>query len=85
MKPTLDDGKWPKWAWPGGYPIYYVTDDCGLLCQKCANDNLELTLGDDPQWRIVAMAINYEDEIYCDHCGDRVESAYERDTDEVQD
>jgi len=68
--------EWDTWAWTGGYPIYYVTKDGGVLCAKCANDNLELTLGDDPQWRIVAEDINYEGNFNCDHCYEAVESAY---------
>jgi hypothetical protein len=71
--------EWPRWAWPGGYPIYYLTADNGVLCSKCANDNVELTSdrdGDD-QWRIVYADINYEDSsLYCEHCGELVESAY---------
>jgi hypothetical protein len=68
--------EWDSWAWPGGYPLYYVVADGGVLCAKCANDNLRLTLSDDPQWRIVGMDINYEDGPYCDHCNECAESAY---------
>lgn len=66
------------YAWPGGYPLYYITKDCGVLCPKCVNENIEL-LSDpyDPQWYIVGYDINYEDsDLYCDHCGERIESAY---------
>ncbi len=69
--------EWERYAWPGGYPIYYATKDGGVLCAKCANANLSATLTTDPQWRIVAMDVNYEDEIYCDHCNEMVESAYD--------
>lgn len=72
--------EWEKYAWPGGYPLYYVTKDGGCLCSKCANDNLELTLGDDPQWKITLVDINYEDtSLYCDNCQKLVESAYGED------
>lgn len=27
----------PAWAWPGGYPIAYYTNDGVTLCGKCAN------------------------------------------------
>lgn len=71
--------EWPSWAWPGGYPIYYLTADNAVLCSKCANDNIKLTSdpdGDD-QWRIVDADINYEDtHLYCEHCNGLVESAY---------
>lgn len=72
--------EWPKRTWPGGYPIYYLAKDGGALCNKCANDNIELT--SDPyaesDWRIVAADINYEDhDLYCDHCSQLIEAAYE--------
>lgn len=69
--------EWPAFAWPGGYPVAYYTQDNGCLCPKCATENLELTLGEDPQWKIVAAEINYEDpDLFCDHCNKRIPSAY---------
>lgn len=74
--------RWTSWAWPGGYPIFHITKDNGILCPKCANKNLQLTLGDDPQWQIVHSEINYEDtSLYCDNCSKPIESAYGEDTD----
>jgi hypothetical protein len=32
-------GSLPAYAWPGGYPIYYVTKDNMVLCADCANTN----------------------------------------------
>ena len=71
--------EWERWAWPGGYPLYYVCTDGGVLCSKCVNDNIKMT--SDPEaerdWRVVGVDINYEDnELFCDHCGERCESAY---------
>ena len=34
-----DTGQYPAYAWPGGYPVYYVTADSGVLCPKCANED----------------------------------------------
>lgn len=68
--------EWVSHVWPGGYPVFYITKDNGLLCARCANENLKLTCGDDPQWEIVESDVNYEDECYCDHCGDSIEAAY---------
>ena len=31
----LRDGTLPRWAWPGGYPIGYVTGDGDTLCAAC--------------------------------------------------
>lgn len=72
---------WPKWAWPGGYPIYYVTKDVGILCADCANKELDRTLEvDDEQFYIVAGEINYEDnELQCDHCNCNINPAYSGD------
>lgn len=71
-------GVYESFAWPGGYPLFYITADGGVLCSKCANENFELTCDpDDPQWFIVEANINWEDEsLYCDHCNELVESAY---------
>lgn len=73
--------EWPKYAWPGGYPLYYITRDAGLLCATCANKNLKLTLGDDPQWQIEEVEVNYEDFMTCDNCNTQIEAAYDVDSD----
>lgn len=73
--------EWEAWAWPGGYPIYYVTQDGGILSYQAANENLARTLdvGDD-QFYIVDMDVNYEDPgLYCDHTNERIPSAYAED------
>jgi hypothetical protein len=74
------------YAWPGGYPMFYVTKDNGVLCPKCANDNSALCLATpdsedfDPQWALVDFGVNWEDtDLYCDHCNKRIESAYAED------
>lgn len=73
-----ENGTYPTYAWPGGYPIYYIVEDGGVLCPDCVNENLELAEGDDPQWCIVAYDINYEDdELYCDNCNKKIEPAYD--------
>ena len=71
--PARDDaGKLPAYAWPGGYPIYYVTEDGLTVCPTCANDETS----DD----VVAADVNYEDAaLYCDDCNKRIESAYAED------
>lgn len=70
----------PKYAWPGGYPIFYVTEDNALLCPDCANGkngSLASKDSDDKQWRIVGSDINYEDDMmFCEHCSKKIESAY---------
>lgn len=84
----LDHKEWESWAWPGGYQIFYVVADGGVLCSKCANKEIKLTSDPeiDHQWQIVAADINYEDPgLFCDHC-ERCESAYgEPDCDDSDD
>ena len=76
-----DTGKLPACAWPGGYPVLYITADCGTLCPDCANsDEARFALADCPddrQWLIAAYYIHWEGPPEtCDHCGKQVESAY---------
>ena len=68
MKPERDkDGKLPAFAWPGGYPIIYICDDCATLCADCASC-AEGRIDADIHWE-------GEPEICCD-CGQEIESAY---------
>ena len=78
IKQTLRNG---KYAWPGGYPIYYLCADAGCLCPTCANGgngSEASTDRDTPSdWRLVAADVHWEGEpIICDHCGAAIESAY---------
>lgn len=68
----LENGELPAYAWPGGYPIYYIDRDNCVVCPDCANK--EPLNG---SYEIVAYDINWEDsQLYCDDCGGRIESAY---------
>lgn len=42
VEPLLKSGEytlvkqfWPSYAWPGGYPLFYTSQDGGCLCPKC--------------------------------------------------
>lgn len=69
----------PSFAFPGGYPILYVTDDAETLCARCVNDlsNPIHFTGDKDGWRVDGATIHYEgaDE-HCAHCNAVIESAY---------
>lgn len=68
--PRDSDGKLSSWAWPGGYPIYYLDNENNILCPDCANKEGYST---EP----VAADVNWEDsELFCDDCNKRIESAY---------
>lgn len=72
-----EDGTLPAYAWPGGYPIYYLADDCETLCPDCANLPEAHEGGDKDGWRIEAQDVHYEGEpIVCAHCNKEIESAY---------
>lgn len=76
-------GKIITYAFPGGYPIFYITADMGILCPDCVSNNIELIRDadtqcpDDDQWRVIAVEI-YEEgpSLYCDNCNAEIESAY---------
>lgn len=67
------------YAWPGGYPMFAVTSDGGALCHRCCESesrSIGSTYGTDG-WAIAVLDVNWEDpDLYCDHCGSRIESAY---------
>ncbi len=71
-----------KYAWPGGYPLYLVTSDGAALCCDCGRKEWKqiayaIMHGLNDGWRVVAPDVNWEDpELYCDHCSQRIESAY---------
>jgi len=78
--PRDKDGKLPAYAWPGGYPIIYYTEDGGELCPDCANgkNNSEADPTHyDPQWKLIAGDVYWEGPpIQCAHCNKDIESAY---------
>ena len=62
----------------GGYPLFYMTADGGVLSPKSVQENLDLCCEeDDPQWFVIAHEANYENnELTCDHSGEAIETAY---------
>ncbi len=80
-----DDGTLPAYAWPGGYPLFYICQDGGTLCPACANGGKGSLayVGESPdsindaQWNVVGQEVNYEDDsLFCDHCNAKVDAAY---------
>ena len=70
------------YAWPGGYPVFFLCDDGAALCCKCAKKERRSILSSiadkvNDGWRVTGADINYEDDmLYCDNCSNRIESAY---------
>ena len=69
-------------AWPGGYPLYFITNDGAALSFDAAKENHELiaeSIADDCNdgWQVIGCDVNWEDsELVCDHSGEKIESAY---------
>lgn len=77
----MENGKVASFAFPGGYPLYYLCADCGVLCPGCVNANLgliqEASTSNDKQWLVVDAGINYQDDVLsCDNCNKLIPSAY---------
>lgn len=76
----------PSFAWPGGYPLYYVFTDGGCICPGCVNENIAeidsanrtgRPFNSHGGWAVIAMDVNYEDaELRCDHCSELIPAAY---------
>lgn len=79
---ALDDG---AFAWPGGYPKYFITSDGAALSYTaaiaCASEIMEaIELKLSCGWRVVAVDVNWENEdLVCDHTGEPIECAYPQD------
>ncbi|HMA20696.1 MAG TPA: hypothetical protein VKO87_07820 [Gemmatimonadaceae bacterium] len=71
------------YAWPGGYPLYWIMGDGGACAFEVAKIERRAMLealrdrDSGSGWLPVALEINYEDtELVCDHTGAKIESAY---------
>lgn len=65
----------------GCYPVFLLTADGGTIHPSCGRENAFLVgraeRNADGQWQVVAADVNWENpDMYCDHCGERIESAY---------
>lgn len=66
-----------------GYPQYAVTADGCVLSHSAILEQWRLIKqateepGTDKQWEVIRIGINWEDDyLYCDHTGEKIESAY---------
>lgn len=87
VKATIRAG---SFAWPGGYPLFLITQDCQPLCWQCAVKEFRQIVWDhlnkcSTGWRIIGCEINYEDDnCFCCHCSKQIESAYGESQEEVK-
>lgn len=81
LKEALRNG---PYAWPGGYPLYFIAADGEALSFQAVRDNLKLVMHAtcypeyrENDWRIVGVDVNWEDtHLYCGHTNERIQSAY---------
>jgi hypothetical protein len=79
FKQALRNG---PYAWPGGYPIYFITSDGAVLSYKAAKQEAKMIISairDNRHegWLVIGSDINYEDQdLICDHTGTQIECAY---------
>lgn len=78
------------YAWPGGYPVYFIAADGEALSFKAVKENQALVTeamnnsGTDKQWEVIGYQINWEDEnLYCAHSNDLIECAYPSDKEDT--
>lgn len=84
IKDQLREG---RFAWPGGYPKFFLCADGELLSFEAAYENFRRIAHAhmfpeyrDAQWTLVACDVNWEDgSMICAHSGKRIESAYAED------
>lgn len=64
-----------QYAWPGGYELFGICSDGGILCCNCMRREYRLIAYArkhkiDDQWRVVAIdcAANYDSLVYCEQC-----------------
>lgn len=61
-------------AFPGGYPLFYLDSTGATLCPACA---VRALADSDASRRPADADVNYEnDALTCDDCSTRIESAY---------
>ena len=67
-----------KYAWPGGYEVFFLTYDGEVMCYDCVLSNFGLVAAsvkaeDHSDWRVLGMSTTeYEDDgdvCECCHCG----------------
>jgi hypothetical protein len=80
IKARLRDG---AYAWPGGYPLFFVTADGAALSFKTVRrewrEIVSTHLRNDQRsgWFIAGCDVNWEDgDLTDDHTGEKIESAY---------
>jgi hypothetical protein len=70
------------YAWPGGYPMFFLTSDGEALSFAAAKSQRRNVLeaiagGYSDGWRVVGVNVNWENaDLTCAHTGEAIGSAY---------
>ena len=74
------------YAWPGGYPLYFLSSDGSVLSFAAVRGELRQVLhalrhpGHDPWWEVVTVCTNWEEpDLCCEHTGQPIPCAYPQD------
>lgn len=79
IKTALRQG---KYAWPGGYPVYFVTTDGAALSFDTVRAEWRNVVSSHLMdchdgWHLAGIDVNWEDaDLTDDHTGQAIESAY---------
>ncbi len=79
LKAALRNG---PYAWPGGYPCFFITHDGEAMSHESVKRNLRQIMQsihthENDGWRIVGHDVNWEDpHMVCVHSNERIPSAY---------
>jgi hypothetical protein len=79
LKQQLRDG---SFAWPGGYPLYFIADDGAALSFEAVTENIKSVIWSmrhkvSDGWRVIGCEVNWEDDsMTCAHTGELIGSAY---------
>jgi hypothetical protein len=64
----------PRYSTIGAYALFYVMRGCECVCPTCVSEGLS---NDNMEYLDATIHVNWESVIYCDECGERIESAYD--------
>ena len=72
--PRDNDNQLTAYAWPGGYPLFYIDKFASAICVKCAR---ELDRMGEQYEKPIGYEVNWEsNDLYCDVCSNKIDCAY---------
>ncbi len=66
-----------RFAFPGAYEMFFITDDGGTLCSPCVVSEWQECIKDADEgdgWKVVAVSHDgdIDEPVHCDHCNRQV-------------